>query len=68
MTPHEARVYGAVMWFLERNGWAPTMEEIREHLGYASRSAVQYHVNRLRDLGYLEGAGRSLRAGPRPAP
>ena len=36
--------------------YGPTVEELRETVGLASRSTVQFHVNDLLDDGYLSNA------------
>lgn len=38
----------------EKEAYAPSLDEIKKHLGLASVSTVHYHVNRLRESGYLE--------------
>jgi SOS-response transcriptional repressor LexA len=49
-------------------GQGPTLEELRESLGYQVRSAPHWHVNRLVDEGFVEreaGTRRGLRLTPR---
>lgn len=62
MTAAQTRVYLFVAAFIDREGYPPEVREIGRALGYTSPGTVQRHLDNLRALGYLEGAGRRLRA------
>lgn len=60
MTVSQERVYDCVIEFIDDNGYAPTIRQIGEILGYSSTATVQQHLKALVDKGYLRGAGRTL--------
>lgn len=63
LSDSQSRVMVFVADFIERNGWPPTTREIADALGYSSPASAHAHLERLRNLGYLEGSGRRLRLG-----
>jgi len=63
VTAAQRRVYEFVAAFLNDNGYAPTIREIGDGLGLGSSSTVHMHLRALVSLGYLSGAGRSLKLG-----
>ncbi|MCU0572372.1 MAG: transcriptional repressor LexA [Syntrophobacteraceae bacterium] len=54
LTPAQQRVYQFVQDYLQRNGSAPSYEEIRKHLGFRSLNAVSKHLKQLEQRGYLQ--------------
>lgn len=57
MTTHDeqrhVRVLGFIASYVERNGYAPSLKEIREAVGLASSSTVLYYLGRLEKDGYI---------------
>jgi repressor LexA len=66
MTDAQRSVYDCVVEFIEDNGYAPTVRQIGEILGYSSSATTQQHLKALIEKGYLQGAGRTLSATDRP--
>jgi repressor LexA len=65
MTPAQRRVYDYVLAFLADKGYAPTVRQIGDDLGYSSSATSQGHLKALVEMGYLRGTGRTLRPGDR---
>jgi repressor LexA len=61
MTESQQKVYDCVVEFIADNGYAPTIRQMGEILGYSSTATVQQHLKTLVEKGYLQGAGRTLR-------
>jgi len=61
MSESQQRVYDCVVEFIADNGYAPTIRQMGEILGYSSTATVQQHLKALVEKGYLQGAGRTLR-------
>ena len=53
LTPKQKIVFAAVRELQTLNGRVPTLEEIRQHLNYATVSSVQRHVDALKHKGYI---------------
>jgi repressor LexA len=53
LTKQQRRILNFISTFLETEGYAPTLEEIRDHLGVTAVSTVHEHVERLIEKGYL---------------
>jgi repressor LexA len=53
LTPAQERVYQFVRGYIERNGYAPSYEEIRNNLGFQSLNAVFKHLKQIEERGYL---------------
>ena len=53
LTRQQQRIMNFIGEFLEMEGYAPTLDEIRAHLGLSAVSTVHEHVERLIDKGYL---------------
>lgn len=50
--------------YVKKHGYSPSMDEIAEQLGYASKTTARYHVRILVDQGklaYTPGIYRSIR-------
>jgi repressor LexA len=60
LTPKQKAVFSAIQEIQRSTGKMPTLEQIRQHLGYSTVSSVQAHADALKQKGYLE-TERSLR-------
>lgn len=61
----QKQVFDYITLFTSEHGYAPTLEEIQGQFGFKSISTAHYHVEKLRDAGYLdknERHSRSLKA------
>lgn len=70
MTPKRARVLVFLVRYWKQHGFAPTLQEIAQHLGIVTASTAMKHIDILEAQGYVsrsEGqwAKRSLVATPR---
>lgn len=63
VTEAQRRVFEVVAAFLHEHGYAPTVREVTDELGYGSTSTTHFHLKALVTQGYLAGSGRSLRLG-----
>lgn len=64
LNEREQRVYDYIVKTIRERGYAPSVRDIREALGYKSTSTVHMYLERLEMLGYIvkdEGKSRSLR-------
>lgn len=66
LTKRDKDVLDAVIAYFEAHGYAPSIEEIGQACGMASKSTVHNHVTKLLLLGYLEtdaeyGSPRAIR-------
>lgn len=61
LTPRQRDAYDFVIRFSRRNGYAPSYDEIRRHLGLASLNAVSKLIAQLRRRGYLMAAPRNAK-------
>jgi repressor LexA len=61
LTDAELAVLAAVEDFLVDKGYAPTLREIAERVGWTSTGSVSQYLDRLRSREVIEGRGRSLR-------
>ena len=57
MTEAQRRVYEYVAQFLHEHGWAPTVREIADGLGYGSTSTVHLHLTALVNTGWEQRFG-----------
>lgn len=62
LTKRQKQVLDFIKSFTNKNGYAPSLEEITKHLRLSSVSTSHFHVSRLRDLGYLEKEENKPRA------
>jgi DNA-binding MarR family transcriptional regulator len=63
LTPRQKVAYDFIRKRIRKTGTAPSMAEIRDHLGYASKGATHKLVSAIVDRGYLKrnyGQWRSL--------
>jgi repressor LexA len=56
LTPRQHAAYEFITGFIDREGYAPSYEELRRHLGLRSLNAVAKLVTQLRRRGALAGA------------
>ena len=61
LTDAELAVLAAVEDLQLEKGYAPTLREIAERVGWKSTGSISQYLDRLRSRGVLEGRGRSLR-------
>lgn len=65
LTPKQKTVFAAVRELQTlNNGRMPTLDEVRQHLSYATVSSVQRHMDALKRKGYIQSdkhQGRSMR-------
>ena len=61
LTNAELAVLAAVEDLLLEKGYAPTLREIAERVGWTSTGSISQYLDRLRVRGAVEGYGRSLR-------
>jgi repressor LexA len=54
LTPAQERVYGFVRDYIQRHGYSPSYEEIRQNLGFRSLNAVFKHLKQLEQRGYIQ--------------
>lgn len=60
---HEQRVFDFIQSSLRENGYAPSVRDIMNALGYRSTSTVHLYLHRLEELGYIhmeEGKSRAI--------
>ncbi len=65
LTKKQKQVLDFIIDYQKRNGYAPSLDEIRKKLKLSSVSTAHFHVSKLRDLGYLskeENQPRSIEA------
>ena len=53
LTHRQKEIYAFLKDYIQRNGVAPTYEEIRRHFGFRSYNAVFKHLKQLETRGYL---------------
>lgn len=64
LNEREQKVYDYIVKTIKERGYAPSVRDIREALGYKSTSTVHMYLGRLEMLGYIvkdEGKSRALR-------
>jgi len=60
LTNAELAVLAAVEDLQLEKGYAPTLREIAERVGWKSTGSISQYLDRLRSRGVIEGRGRSL--------
>ncbi len=53
ITKKQKEALDFIMAYKEKKGYAPSLEEIKKHLGLSSVSTAHHHVKALMDAGYL---------------
>jgi site-specific DNA-methyltransferase (adenine-specific) len=54
ITKRQKQVLNFIKIFINKNGYAPSLEEIAKHLLLSSVSTAHFHVSKLQKLGYLK--------------
>jgi repressor LexA len=54
ITDPQRRVLDVIAAFIEQYGYPPTVREIADRCGYASKNAAADHLNALERKGYIE--------------
>lgn len=62
LTKRQKEVLDFIKKYSEKRGYAPSLEEIQKHFKLASVSTAHFHVNKLRDGGYLDKSENKARA------
>ncbi len=62
LTRRQKEVLDYVTAYLEREGYAPTIQEIREHFGLASLATVHKHLTNLQEKGLIKRTWNRSRA------
>jgi len=62
LTKRQKEVLDFIKSFTQREGYAPSLEEIKKYLKLSSVSTAHYHVSKLEEAGYLEKRDRQARA------
>ena len=63
LKPKEQKVYNYIVNSVKNNGFAPSVRDIMNDLGYKSTSTVHMYLNRLDTLGYIrkeDGKSRAI--------
>lgn len=61
LTKRQKEILDYITQYLEKEGYAPTYEEIKEKFGLSALSTVHEHITALVDKGYLERDGGTVR-------
>ncbi len=62
LTPQKKKILDFVNVYSAKNGFSPSMEEIRKKLKLHSVSTIHQHIEELKEAGYLEKLGNRARA------
>ena len=62
MTQRQQQIYDFIVGFIEDNLYPPTIQEIGEGVGLASKSNVFAHLLAIQEKGYIEVKNNSPRA------
>ena len=62
LKPREQSVYDYISEFIVENGYAPSVRDIEEALGFRSTSTVQMYINRLEEFGLIKKSGGKNRS------
>lgn len=54
LTKRQKQIIKFIKDFKGKNGYAPSLEEIRRHLGVSSVSTVHFHLKKMQDEGFIE--------------
>lgn len=60
-TAKQLRILEAITEFIDEHGYSPSVREICDAVGLSSTATVHSHLQRLRELGYLERDGGRMR-------
>ena len=56
LTKQQARILAFAKAYIAEHGFAPTYQEIADHMGYSSLATVSEHIANLRRGGHLQPA------------
>ena len=60
LTPRQLEVFKMIKEYVKQNGFSPSYEEIKQVLGYSSKSPVHSMIHRLIARGWIKnGNGRN---------
>lgn len=62
LTKRKKQVLDFIKRYVDKNDFAPSLEEIKKHLGLSSVSTAHYHVEALQNMGYLRKEENQPRA------
>lgn len=62
LTKRQKEALDFIKKYSEKKGYAPSLEEIQKHFKLASVSTAHFHINKLRDGGYLDKSENKARA------
>ena len=62
MTKRQQQIYDFIITYIEENLYPPTIQEIGEGVGLASKSSVFNHLLAIQNKGYIEVKNNSPRA------
>ena len=61
LTRNEVRVLKFIEAYIDEHDFAPSQQEMAEHLGHRSRGNVNRVVHRLRELGFIDFTNQRAR-------
>jgi len=61
-TKRQKQILDFITSFQKKKGFAPSLEEIKKHLGLSSVSTIHFHVKKLQDEGFLNKEENSPRS------
>lgn len=64
LNDEQKKIHTGIGFFLRRHGFSPTYQELADALGMRSKQLVRYHLQQMREAGYVtwdEGKPRTLR-------
>ncbi|MFZ2446107.1 MAG: transcriptional repressor LexA [Syntrophobacteraceae bacterium] len=53
LTPAQEKVFEFIRDHIDRNGYSPSFEEVRRHMGFQSLNAVSKHLKQIERRGYI---------------
>ena len=62
LTPKQAKFLQQIQVFIEKNGYSPSFEEIKQMTGMKSKSNVHSYVHALKKRGYIDFIAYSNRS------
>ena len=63
LTPTQKKVYDAIVEFIDANNYSPSYEELKQILGYTSKSPIHGFIHQLKRRKWIasqKGASRSI--------
>ena len=62
LTKRQKQILDYIKKFIEKEGYAPSLEELRRHFRLASRSTIHQHIEVLKEKGELNKSAHQARA------